>query len=133
MVASAPGRWRSRPRRGLSLGPTLNPCVSMPLSSYRELRVWQKAIALTSDCCALADALPSAERFALAAQLRRAAISIPANIAEGYGRNGRSEYIHHLGIARGSLYELETLVEIARMRDYIPKTSPLRYESEPAK
>ena len=91
----------------------------MPLSSYRELRVWQKAIALTSDCCALADALPSAERFALAAQLRRAAVSIPANIAEGYGRNGRAEYVHHLGIARGSLYELETLVEIARMRDYI--------------
>ena len=91
----------------------------MPLSSYRELRVWQKAMTLANDCCELADALPSAERFALAAQVRRSAVSIPANIAEGYGRNGRAEYIHHLGIARGSLYELETLVEIARLRDYI--------------
>ncbi|HEU5185150.1 MAG TPA: four helix bundle protein [Gemmatimonadaceae bacterium] len=91
----------------------------MPLSSYRELRVWQRAITLANDCCAVADALPAAERFALAAQMRRAAVSIPANIAEGYGRNGRAAYVHHLGIARGSLYELETLIEIARMRDYI--------------
>ena len=91
----------------------------MPLSSYRELRVWQKAMALANDCCTMADALPNAERFALGAQVRRAAVSISANIAEGYGRNGRAEYVYHLGIARGSLYELETLIEIARMRDYI--------------
>jgi four helix bundle protein len=91
----------------------------LPLESYRQLRVWQRGIALANECCALADALPSRERFALAAQIRRAAISVPANVAEGYGRNGRAEYVHHVGIARGSLYELETLIEIAGLRGYV--------------
>ena len=91
----------------------------MPLKSYRELRVWQRSIALASECCAIADGLPSSERFALGSQIRRAAVSVPANIAEGYGRNGRAEYVHHVGIARGSLYELETLIEIARARGYL--------------
>jgi four helix bundle protein len=99
----------------------------MPLQSYRQLRVWQRGIALANECCALADALPTRERFALASQVRRAAVSIPANIAEGYGRNGRAEYVHHVGIARGSLYELETLIEIARLRGYVTDSvvSPL--------
>ena len=91
----------------------------MPLKSYRELRVWQRSIALANECCAIADRLPSEERFSLGSQMRRAAVSVPANIAEGYGRNGRAEYVHHVGIARGSLYELETLIEIARVRAYI--------------
>ena len=91
----------------------------MPLHSYRQLRVWQRGVALANECCALADALPARERFALASQVRRAAVSIPANVAEGYGRNGRGEYVHHVGIARGSLYELETLIEIARLRGYV--------------
>ena len=93
--------------------------LRLSLKSYRELRVWQRGIALANECCAVADALPSRERFALAAQIRRAAVSIAANIAEGYGRNGRAEYVHHVGIARGSLYELETLIEIARLRGYL--------------
>ncbi|HET6701520.1 MAG TPA: four helix bundle protein [Gemmatimonadaceae bacterium] len=91
----------------------------MPLKSYRELRVWQRGVTLASECSEVADNLPDRERFALASQLRRAAISIPTNIAEGYGRNGRAEYVHHVGIARGSLYELETLIEIARLRGYL--------------
>jgi four helix bundle protein len=95
----------------------------MPLKSYRELRVWQRSVALANECCAVADVLPSSERFALGSQIRRAAVSVPANIAEGYGRNGRSEYVHHVGIARGSLYELETLIEIARLRGYLNEDS----------
>ena len=91
----------------------------MPLQSYRQLRVWQRGVALANQCCALADTLPARERFELGAQIRRAAVSIPANVAEGYGRNGRAEYVHHVGIARGSLYELETLIEIARLRGYV--------------
>lgn len=107
-------------RSGPTLGPNLGP-LSMSLQSYRELRVWQRAIALANECCTLADALPPCERFALGAQLRRAAISIPANIAEGYGRNGRAEYVHHVGIGRGSLYEPETLIEIGALRGYFPQ------------
>jgi four helix bundle protein len=94
----------------------------MALQSYRELRVWQRSVALANECCGIADELPNAERFTLGSQIRRAAISIPANIAEGYGRNGRAEYVHHVGIARGSLYELETLIEIARLRGYVSET-----------
>ena len=91
----------------------------MPLQTYRQLRVWQHGVALANECCAVADTLPSRERFALGSQIRRAAVSVPANVAEGYGRNGRAEYVHHVGIARGSLYELETLIEIARLRGYV--------------
>jgi four helix bundle protein len=91
----------------------------LPLKSYRELRVWQRGVTLASECSEVADNLPDRERFALASQLRRAAISIPTNIAEGYGRNGRAEYVQHVGIARGSLYELETLIEIAHLRGYL--------------
>jgi four helix bundle protein len=83
-------------------------------------------MALASACCACADALPATERFALGAQMRRASISIPSNIAEGYGRNGRAEYFHHVGIARGSLYELETLIELACLRGYV--TEPVATE-----
>ena len=52
-------------------------------------------------------------------------MSVPANIAEGYGRNGRAEYVHHVGVARGSLYELETLIEIARLRGYLSEVAVL--------
>ena len=97
----------------------------MALQSYRELRVWQRSVELANACCAIADGLPSAERFALGSQIRRAAVSVPTNIAEGYGRNGRAEYVHHVGIARGSLYELETLIEIARLRGYLSEAAVL--------
>jgi four helix bundle protein len=76
------------------------------------LIVWQVAMELVVAVYALLRQLPTEERFALSAQLRRAVVSVPANIAEGEGRRGARELAHHLGIARGSLAEVDTLIRI---------------------
>jgi four helix bundle protein len=80
----------------------------MALKTYRELDAWKKAMDLVVSIYRLADELPTHEKFGLTRQMQRAAVSIPANIAEGYGRSHRGDYLHHLSIARGSLAELET-------------------------
>ncbi len=90
-----------------------------PIGSYRDLNVWQMAMDLVVESYRLAKLLPTSERFALTRQITRAAVSVPANIAEGHGRLLRGEYLHHLSIARGSLKELETLLEIARRLGYV--------------
>ena len=80
------------------------------IQSYRDLVVWQRAIALVVGTYELTRSFPSAERFGLTSQMRRAGVSVPANIAEGNGRVHRGEYVHHVSIARGSLHELETML-----------------------
>ena len=82
----------------------------MSLRSYRDLVVWQRSMELAEEVYSLCATLPRFEIFALAGQLRRASSSIPANIAEGYGREYRADYVKHLSVAQGSLAELETLV-----------------------
>jgi len=82
--------------------------------SFRDLSVWQRAIQLTLEIYKLADAFPNSERFGLTNQLRRAAVSVASNIAEGYGRATKGEYIQFLGHARGSVSEVETQLVIAR-------------------
>lgn len=81
--------------------------------SYRELIVWQKAMALALQAYALTRALPKSEAYGLLAQIRRAAVSVPSNIAEGHGRLTDSQFRHFLGNARGSLYEMQTQIELA--------------------
>ena len=76
--------------------------------SYRDLVVWQKAMALAVSCYQQTKCLPASEMYGMASQIRRAAASIPANIAEGNGRETTGSYIHFLRIAQGSLKELET-------------------------
>jgi len=90
------------------------------LDDYRDLRAWQVAMDLVVESYRLADLLPARERFGLTAQIRRAAVSVPANVAEGYGRMRRGEYLNHLSIARGSLKELETLLAVAERLGYVP-------------
>ena len=83
------------------------------LRSYRDLKVWQRAVDMVEEVYSLSRRLPSEEKFGLTSQLRRAAVSVPANIAEGYARAQRGEYLQHLSIARGSLAEVETLLTLA--------------------
>ena len=74
----------------------------MAVRSYRELQVWQKTMDLVVECYSLAMRFPDSERYGLISQLQRAAVSVPANIAEGQGRGHTSEFIRFLGIAYGS-------------------------------
>ena len=80
----------------------------MSINSYQDLTVWQKGMQLAEDCYRLTRRFPREELFGLTPQIRRAAASVPANIAEGWGREGTREYIQFLRVAQGSLKELET-------------------------
>ena len=86
-----------------------------PVRSYRDLIVWQKAMALAALCYSKTRSFPRTEAFGMTAQIRRAAASIPANIAEGNGREHTGSYIQSLRISQGSLKELETHVLLAQM------------------
>jgi len=79
-----------------------------PIESYRDLKVWQEGMQLVENCYRLTGQLPKEELFGLTSQIRRAATSVPANIAEGYGRQNKGEYMQFLRIGQGSLKELET-------------------------
>jgi four helix bundle protein len=80
----------------------------MQVNSYQDLKVWQKAMDLAEQCYRVTRGFPKDELFGMISQIRRASASIPANIAEGWGREGTREYIQFLRVAQGSLKELET-------------------------
>lgn len=84
----------------------------MQSSDYRDLKVWQKGMEMVLAVYKIAATLPDEEKFGLANQMKRAAVSVPSNIAEGHGRNSNKEFIKFLYISRGSLLELETQIEI---------------------
>ena len=81
--------------------------------SHRNQYIWKRSIDLTVRCYELTSDFPKTEQFGLASQIRRAAVSVPSNIAEGYGRNRNQEYVRFLQIALGSLRELDTQLVIA--------------------
>ena len=89
------------------------------MESYRELEVWKKAVSLVVEVYRVTKSFPREELYALTSQMQRASISIPANIAEGWGRGTKKEYIQFLKIARGSLLELETHLIISQKLNYI--------------
>lgn len=84
-----------------------------PIQSFMDLRVWKEAMELVEVCYQFSKSFPKEEMYGLTSQLRRAAVSVPANIAEGYGRDVRGSYVQHLKIAQGSLREVQTHVLLA--------------------
>lgn len=97
----------------------------MEITSYKDLLVWQKAMNLVELIYSATADFPRSEEFGLAAQMRRAAISIPSNVAEGNVRKSTKEYHRFLSIALGSVAELETQVEIARRLRFMPEAEAL--------
>jgi four helix bundle protein len=87
--------------------------------TYKELEVWKKAMALVTIIYEQTRKLPRSEDYVLTSQLKRAAISVPANIAEGWGKSSTRSYIQYLKIARGSLFEIETEIQIALNLGYL--------------
>jgi len=92
------------------------------IATYRDLIAWQKSMSLAEAAYGLARKLPREEQYGLALQIRRAAVSIPANVAEGYNRHARRAYGNFVGIALGSLAELGTHLELAVRVGYVPRT-----------
>jgi len=93
------------------------------IKSYRDLIVWQKSIYLVRNVYILTQKLPKEELYGLTNQMRRCAVSIPSNIAEGYGRNSTGDYKRFLQIAVGSLYELQTQIEISFQLKYLDENN----------
>lgn len=99
------------------------------IKSYRDLQVWQRAIVFAVDLYSVTDSFPKTEVYGLTSQMRRAAVSIASNIAEGHARPGR-EFSRFIGIALGSLAELETQLEIARRIGHIAQEDFARLQGE---
>jgi four helix bundle protein len=103
------------------------------IKSDQDLNVWQRSMDLVVSCYRLAERLPRSEAFGLCLQLRRSAVSVPSNIAEGHGRKRTGAYLHHLPIAHGSLMELETQLELGKRLGYLAPQEvedPLREAAE---
>jgi len=89
------------------------------IKTYRDLIVWQKSMTLVTLIYELTGQYPKSENFGITSQTRRSAVSIPSNIAEGYGRDSIKDYTRFLKIAKGSLYELQTQIEIGSNLNYL--------------
>tara|TARA_R110000868_G_C10475894_1_gene728773 strand:- start:133 stop:489 length:357 start_codon:yes stop_codon:yes gene_type:complete len=92
------------------------------MATFRDLLIWQKSMLVVTDIYAITTNFPTSEIYSLTSQLRRSAISIPSNIAEGYGRQGTKDYLKFLNIAIASLFEMQTQIEIAYNLKYIDQT-----------
>ncbi|MEA2040077.1 MAG: four helix bundle protein [Thermodesulfobacteriota bacterium] len=92
------------------------------IKTYRDLIVWQRSMVLVNEIYKISKKFPNDEIYGLISQIRRCAVSIPSNMAEGYGRNSTNDYIHFLRIATGSLYELQTQMEISLNLNYIDRS-----------
>ncbi len=94
------------------------------IQSYRDLKVWQRSMALAKELYRLTQAFPREELYGLTCQVRRAAVSVPSNIAEGHARKSTREYLNHISIALGSLAEMETQIVLAAELGYLYSATP---------
>jgi four helix bundle protein len=115
--------WQERVKlRRMSWGELLHEqltLIAMKVKCYRELIAWQKAMDLVQFVYRATTPFPSTEIFGLTNQMRWSAVSVPSNIAEGQGRGTTRDFIHFLAVARGSLQELETQIQIAERLQYL--------------
>lgn len=100
--------------------------------TFRDLVAWQKAMALARSVYVVTADMPDTEMFGLTMQIRRAAVSVPSNIAEGHGRQSRADYLRFLRVARGSMAELSTQVELASQIGVLPCPDSLWEQLEEA-
>src|SRR5690554_2743249 len=92
------------------------------IQTYKNLKIWQKGISLVKQVYKSCENFPKEEVFGLTSQIKRCSVSIPSNIAEGWGRNTTQSYVQFLRIARGSLMELETQIIIANELGFLPES-----------
>jgi four helix bundle protein len=100
------------------------------IRSHRDLIAWQKAVELCVAIYSMTKLFPADERFGLVSQLRRAGVSVASNIAEGYGRGSRQDYVRFLRAARGSLYEIDTQLLLASRLEFMTPPSFQQIESQ---
>ena len=91
------------------------------ICSYKDLKIWQKGMELTKHIYTLTQSLPETEKYGLVSQMKRAAVSVPSNIAEGWGRGKNKHFTNHLSIARGSLFELESQLILTEQLGLVEK------------
>ena len=103
------------------MGPEAQRVNAKKVKTYKDLLIWQKAMSLVTRIYGESRSFPNDEAYGLTSQIRRCAVSIPCNIAEGYGRNSTNDYIRFLQIAAASLYELQTQLEISFNLGYLKK------------
>lgn len=89
------------------------------MSTFRDLKIWQKSMKFVTAIYKETEAFPEIEKYGLVSQIRRSSISIPSNIAEGYGRNSQGDFNRFLNISMGSLFEVQTQLQIAQNLDYL--------------
>jgi four helix bundle protein len=94
--------------------------------TYRDLNAWKQAMTVVEDCYRCTNTFPPGERFGLASQMRRAAVSVPANIAEGRCRQTTGAFMNHVGIALGAIGELETCIELSARLGYLKPSDAVR-------
>jgi four helix bundle protein len=100
------------------------------INSYKDLEVWKRSFRLALNTYKATERFPDRERYGLTSQIRRSAISVPSNIAEGFARNSRKDFVRFLRMANGSLFELQTQMSLAAELKYLSEQTAAAFENE---